>query len=288
MNGYLNKHWGDYYSIKYPVDYVLRDYIDNYTLFRFFKDKLCCVFYNSFPNINIELLLHHGNSSMLIRRDDNNTELKHFLKGIFDIKYNSAIMPSTKDSYYKCLYVQFKLASFIQFTNVPLKEIRNRFSSLSDIWGRSGKVLEDFIDNCENVMNITDYLNVFFQSKINSQLNGKKSRLQAILKYSNSLECVVTIEDITNYFKISYRTLHRIFRTELGMSPKQYIELLRFNKVCRLLQNYPSIRWSDLVFNCGYYDQAHLIKDFKNIMNCTPEKFLRHTQGKFYIASSAS
>jgi len=97
----------------------------------------------------------------------------------------------------------------------------------------------------------------------------------------------------------SHRTLIARFQTCVGFPPKTIARLLRFNRVVRSLDrlsrtraNEPvskpyietqrpddrlvsAIRWANLAIDCGYVDQAHLIKEFKEFAGRTPTAFLR-------------
>ncbi len=97
----------------------------------------------------------------------------------------------------------------------------------------------------------------------------------------------------------SHRTLIARFRTCVGLPPKTIARLLRFNRVVRSLDrlsrtrsNDPvgkpyievrtpedrkagAIQWADLAADCGYFDQAHLIRDFREFAGSTPAAFLR-------------
>ena len=65
------------------------------------------------------------------------------------------------------------------------------------------------------------------------------------------------------------------FREEIGLPPKAVAKLLRFERARRLAGKMP---WVQLAFECGYYDQSHLINDFRAITGRTPETFLQDTQ----------
>ena len=64
------------------------------------------------------------------------------------------------------------------------------------------------------------------------------------------------------------------FRDELGLPPKAVAKLLRFERARQLAGTMP---WAELAFECGYYDQSHLINDFRAITGRTPETFLQDT-----------
>jgi AraC-like DNA-binding protein len=62
------------------------------------------------------------------------------------------------------------------------------------------------------------------------------------------------------------------FRDEIGLPPKAVAKLIRFERARRLAGTLP---WAALAFECGYYDQSHLINDFRAITGRTPETFLQ-------------
>jgi AraC-like DNA-binding protein len=77
---------------------------------------------------------------------------------------------------------------------------------------------------------------------------------------------------------ISTRQLRRRFLMEVGVGPKLLCRLLRFQQVFRAVdQNVPE--WAGIAFECGYYDQAHLINDFRQFAQQTPSVLLSNSSG---------
>jgi AraC-like DNA-binding protein len=66
------------------------------------------------------------------------------------------------------------------------------------------------------------------------------------------------------------------FREQIGMPPKLVARILRFNRVTRLLERDTGERWAEIAYECGYYDQAHLIRDFREFAGSTPSDLLAH------------
>lgn len=73
---------------------------------------------------------------------------------------------------------------------------------------------------------------------------------------------------------VSERHLRRVFREVVGLSPKAFFKLLRFERALKAAKDSRDSSWSDIAVSAGYYDQAHLIADFRSIAGATPREFL--------------
>jgi AraC-like DNA-binding protein len=72
---------------------------------------------------------------------------------------------------------------------------------------------------------------------------------------------------------LSSRQFERRFRNAVGISPKLFCRMQRFQRVFQAMEN-PQSNWVDAAVHCGYYDQAHLIKDFREFSGATPTALL--------------
>lgn len=77
--------------------------------------------------------------------------------------------------------------------------------------------------------------------------------------------------------KIGYSQKHFIsmFKRQVGVTPKAYLKILRFQKAISDIEHSTRVDWTDISHDCGFYDQAHFINDFKSFSGFTPEQYLR-------------
>jgi len=74
-----------------------------------------------------------------------------------------------------------------------------------------------------------------------------------------------------------YKRMQRYFTKIVGSSPKQYQKQLRLDTLHQklLVLNPDDVKWFDVVYELGFYDQSHLNKEIKSLMQMTPSEFLQ-------------
>jgi AraC-like DNA-binding protein len=82
-----------------------------------------------------------------------------------------------------------------------------------------------------------------------------------------------TIGELARSVGLTPRTLQRRFRAEVGIDPTLLRRILRFRAAFRLLERLPPGRWSRVAPRAGYFDQAHLIRDFRRFAGAAPSVF---------------
>ncbi len=90
-----------------------------------------------------------------------------------------------------------------------------------------------------------------------------------------SSEHMPTVSDLVNDSGFSHRRFTELFRKNVGLSPKRFSRVTRFQKaLARIHQLKEEPDWSGVALDCGFYDQAHLIHEFRRHANMTPTQYL--------------
>jgi transcriptional regulator GlxA family with amidase domain len=83
----------------------------------------------------------------------------------------------------------------------------------------------------------------------------------------------VRIDDLAFQAGFSARQLRRLFLEQVGLSPKHFCRVIRFQRSLSRLPGRGRADWAQVAVDCGYYDQAHFINEFRQFSGYTPGEF---------------
>ena len=168
--------------------------------------------------------------------------------------------------------IRFLPLGFSSLFRYREKEITEKPISAELIAGKSVKEVEEKIaeepDLQKKLGTVVNWLNDFFINRDRS--NQKISDSLDELNLSKGLLKIKTI----GKDEAGYKRIQRTFNEYIGISPKLYSRMLRFDSIHNELRKAPGVDWMDIVTKYDFHDQSHLIKEFKFFTNITPSEFL--------------
>lgn len=87
--------------------------------------------------------------------------------------------------------------------------------------------------------------------------------------------CGSSVGDVLRDSGLSHRWLLTLFTSQVGLSPKRFCRVLRFQRVHAAAQRTGRIDWTELALSCGFCDQAHLANEFRRLSGLTPRQYER-------------
>jgi AraC-like DNA-binding protein len=169
--------------------------------------------------------------------------------------------------------IVFQPGALYRLTGIPSSEITNCYLDAGDILGNTTSLVNEQLYHANNynkmILIIEEYLQVLI----------KKTKL----KIEHSIDIIGQLmlqparqTSLDWYAKeacICYRQFDRKFKERLGINPKEYERIIRFDKVFRMKNRFPNKDWLSIALHCGYYDYQHLTKEFKEFTDKTPTDF---------------
>jgi len=122
------------------------------------------------------------------------------------------------------------------------------------------------------------YLMSILERDIHS--NQADLAIDLILQHKGSID----VNSICSQLAISERHLERLFRDYVGLPPKFYARIIRFSNIFKLVESQDPA-WADLVYESGFYDQSHFIRNFKTFTGEDPSSYSFHepTLANFFL-----
>jgi AraC-like DNA-binding protein len=109
-----------------------------------------------------------------------------------------------------------------------------------------------------------------------------KARLSVIdeaVEYIDLCKGSISVEAVAAHLKISRRYLEKRFLEKVGVSPKFYARIKRFGTLSNKIAHNEKIDWQEIVFEYGFHDQSHLVKEFMEFNQMNPSQYhLQHRE----------
>jgi AraC-like DNA-binding protein len=220
------------------------------------------------PHAHPEMVFVYGNPFKASFGDDTLRRMpRSFIVGQLD-KYINLETTGTTGA----LGVKFKPDGLYQLLQLPMTAFTNRSPILTDVLGAAAVELTAQVLSANSPYKRIDLVEQFLLKRVPSKPNALPYIPKAINKIMNSGGSV-SVGELTDEFGVSERQMERKFLERVGLTPKLLARIARINHVFKLLKMYPQFSWLDVIYTCGYFDQAHFIRDFKNLAGETPTQF---------------
>jgi AraC-like DNA-binding protein len=156
---------------------------------------------------------------------------------------------------------------------VPASAIAGRIVALEDLWGVAAtRRLYERLAVARDAVGAAAILESAIAERL-ACANGHRAGAQLALDAADRLTSA-NVSAVALELGVSERHLRRVFRETVGVSPKAFAKLTRFHRALRAAREHDQANWANIAIAAGYYDQAHLIADFRTIAGVTPRALL--------------
>ncbi len=166
--------------------------------------------------------------------------------------------------------IRFKPSGAFPFLRLPLHELTDQILNAAEMWRGFVNELEERLHNAHSFPEKIRQAEIVLLRRL--QLKGDRA-VEVLVDRIIASEGMRSVTELAHDLGLSTRQLERGFQIHVGLSPKLLARIIRFQKVFKAIEENPH-GWSNVALSCGYYDQAHLIHDFKAFSGRNPSAFL--------------
>lgn len=168
----------------------------------------------------------------------------------------------------RAIRVDFLPGGMHRMLGIPMHELFDVGFDAVDLLGREMRIINEQLQSITNLEDGKHIIEKFLLKKLSS--------LKEILPIDAALNVLLTnfsnmsITDAAALACLSVKQFERKCKERIGMNPKTYARILRFSKAYRMHEANPQMNWTKITYEAGYYDQMHLVKDFKVFAGVNP------------------
>jgi AraC-like DNA-binding protein len=245
---------------------VLKPFVKSYSVITIGRDLLDEVFYPS-GYIDFVVNVSGGAAATIINGDKKNTPEVELL-GHLTVPTRLTVAKGT------CVLIArfFPYAGPLFFRN-PIADFTNYATNLGDVFSNEIYDLYDKLMHCFTIADKVKELDDFLVKKLrDNEDQYRKTVLTADI-------CRTIFEDgekfdgfdLSQKYGLSERYIQKLFLENVGISPASLFSITRFNKALNLVLA-SKMSLTSVAYDCGYYDQAHFIKEFKKFTGIKPSE----------------
>ncbi len=169
--------------------------------------------------------------------------------------------------------VRFRPGGAYPFFRFPISELSESVTELDLIWGRLVDEIRDQLSVIESPEARLLYLESILLRQVQRTLEPNRLISFAVNQLQHSPQ-FLAIRDLATMVGISQKHLITQFEKVVGLRPKSFARVCKFQKVINLIEQENQIEWSAIASDCGYYDQAHFIKEFQAFSGLNPSDYV--------------
>ncbi len=169
--------------------------------------------------------------------------------------------------------VHFKPGGAFPFLGMPAAELSDQVIDLPTLWGGAAVDLREQLLETGTTETRFRILEQALLTRAGKFASHHPAVAFALKEFQSGGERR-SISEVTAQLSLSPKRFIQLFRETVGLTPKLYCRILRFQEVLHLVNRGQQIEWADIAAVCGYYDQAHFIHDFQTFSGLTPGAYL--------------
>ncbi len=170
--------------------------------------------------------------------------------------------------------IQFRPGGAFPFFTPPSSELQNAHVALDTLWpGRANSIREQLLE-APGIDAMFGILERELFAALTRPLDLHPAVCYALHQFCRESHAIA-VAAVTDRLGLSPRRFIRLFHDQVGVTPKAFCRVRRFQRVLSAIRDAQTVQWSQIALDAGYYDQSHFIHDFQEFSGFTPAAYLK-------------
>ncbi len=225
-----------------------------------------------------ESLIPDGTIELMFNFGDNYSKFKNGIKtpvkGSHIIGIRKKTLQISQTNKQNIFSVRFKLGGVYPVIKIPVYSFANDFFELDLLLGNEYKELEEKLYETLSTKKRIEIIEDYLLKKIYGNNMDDYNFVEAcskLLLQNPSMD----IKTLSDNFNTNYKTIERKFQKVMGLTPTELLKIRRFNNAVFSMYSCKYNSLTAIAYKCGYFDQSHFIREFKQLTTFSPKEFLK-------------
>ena len=170
--------------------------------------------------------------------------------------------------------VHFRPGGACSFLGLPAGELADAHVDLETLWGRAAVDLRERLCMAATTAERFRLLEESLLARL-VQPPKQHDAVSLALDAFDRMEGGSTVHEVARRAGLSHRRFIQVFSAEVGMTPKLFSRIQRFQRTMARVRQTTAPDWAQVAVDCGYFDQSHMIRDFLEFSGLSPAAYLR-------------
>lgn len=218
------------------------------------------------PDGHFELIMTFGNPYVRKLNGAHHKLPVNFLIGQFDTEL-LLDSPGTTALF----AARFHAWGLYPFLRKPMTSFTNKLTDLQSIFGDQLKELQGSLRSQQKDQSIRKLTRFFLRRA--PRIVEEDAVVKRLGTAIYEKRGVIRLDELMQQFEIGPRKIQRLFSEQVGISAKRFAKIIRFNEAKCFIEKDPHVNLAELTYACGYSDQPHFIRNFKELYGITPTEY---------------
>ena len=223
------------------------------------------------PNAVVEVIINLGSFHKVLGRDDYSRECLYRDSWVAGIQNRHLVIESVRET--DLVGIRFRPGGAYALFGFPMSELADEVIELELIRRlRFAELRERLLQAVSTAARFR-----VVEATLLESLDFARSAHPAVAHLADRIRAwdgAVRISELVEQVALSHKRLMQLFQRDVGMTPKALAQIYRFQSVLRRIAPERTPDWSSIAAECGYYDQPHLVHEFRRLSGLTPNEYL--------------
>ena len=170
--------------------------------------------------------------------------------------------------------VHFQAGALFRMLKIPLYEFGDDYFDAELILGRDAREVSERLANAESYAEMVEVVEAYLVRSV-ARARENVLPVDRAAAQLTAAPLRTSVDWLARQAGLSTRQFNRTFTDRIGVGPKLYSRLLRYHHAYLFKAAHPAVAWPKVAIEFGYTDYQHLVRDFRQFTNATPNSWLR-------------